>query len=342
MMGRLRNPAAGVLIFLCLPMLLCIACGQKEHRPGSVTLKVVSTSFLLHAPIFIAQEEGYFTQQGLDIEFVKMTSSGQGIPALIQGEVDVIPGAIRFNLLNAMARGAEIRFVADMGYVDPEGCIADALMARPALVEAGELNGPGQLLNRRIATNPSVFTGYFLDKLLNRAGLSLDDIDIENIPHPARPEALERGAVDLVTSSEPWTTRLLQEKQAILWVPYQEVIPDFQHSIIVYGPNLLVKNPEAGNRFMVAYLKAVRQYNEGKTPRNIEILAKHTGLDEELLTDCCWPAIRADGRINCESVLDFQRWAIERGLLDDLVTKEQFWDPHFVEHACGILDISTH
>ena len=98
------------------------------------------------------------------------------------------------------------------------------------------------------------------------------------------------------------------------------------------------ENPDAGRRFMVAYLKAVWQYNQGKTERNLEILAEYTGLDRELLNQACWPTARNDGQINVESILDFQAWAVEKGYLDSLVTEEQFWDPGFVEYANEVLD----
>jgi NitT/TauT family transport system substrate-binding protein len=339
--GRLRSHAKLALIAIGLLWLLYLACGDRRQRAGSETLRVVIAPFLSHAPLFIAQEEGYFAEQGLEVEFVKMISSGQAVPALTQGDVDIIAGALRINLLNAMVRGGEIGFVAGEGHIAPEGCVTHALMARPELAASGELDDPARLKGLRIATNPSVYTGYFLEKLLNTAGLTFADIEVENIPYPARPEALQKGTVDLATSAEPWITRMLQAGQAVVWMPFRDVIPGFQLAVIIYGPTLLEQNPDAGRRFMVAYLKAVQQYNQGKSARNLEILAKHTGLDEELLTSCCWPEIRSDGTINCQSILSFQRWAIAKGLLDRLVPEERFWDPIFIEHARQVLDIQA-
>ena len=210
-------------------------------------------------------------------------------------------------------------------------------MARRALVEAGELDSPGQLRGRRIVTDPTNFEGFYVEKLLNTAGLTLDDIEMVDVPTPARAEALEKGTIDLATASEPWVTRILQAEHAVIWMPIQQVMPDLQLAFIAYGPTLLDENPDAGRRFMVAYLKAVQQYNKGKTERNLEILAEHTGLDQELLKEACWPSFRDDGKINVQSVLDFQAWAVEKGLLDSPATEEQFWDPSFVEYANQVL-----
>jgi len=75
---------------------------------------------------------------------------------------------------------------------------------------------------------------------------------------------------------------------------------------------------------MIAYLKSMRQYNQGKTERNLKILAKYTGLDQELLKICCWPSLRNNGQINIESMIDFQQWALKKGYLDKEIPPNQF------------------
>jgi hypothetical protein len=47
----------------------------------------------------------------------------------------------------------------------------------------------------------------------------------------------------------------------------------------------------------------------------------------------CWPAIRSDGTLNVDSLLDFQQWAINKGLQQTALTREQLWDPSFVTVA---------
>jgi NitT/TauT family transport system substrate-binding protein len=117
----------------------------------------------------------------------------------------------------------------------------------------------------------------------------------------------------------------------------EQEFPDFQLSVVMYGPSVLDKNPDAGRRFMIAYLKAARQWNEGKTERNLAIVSEATGLDETLLRKACWPPLRDDGQINVQSVIDFQAWAVRREYLDNPVPEQQFWDPSFVEHANEVL-----
>lgn len=338
---NLQKHALRGCLLIALLFAACAPPGVEQRQPEPVTLKVVVEPYLSFAPFFIAEEEGYFAEQGLQIEFVRMDRVDKAVPALAQGELDVAGGRIAPSHLNAIARGAHIKVVADKGYISSKGCTYTTMMVRRALIEDGELESPAQLRGRRIATDPGTFSSYYLDTLLNAAGLTLDDVEILDIPVPTRGEALAKGSVDGVSVAEPWVTRIAQAGQGVIWMPAQQVIPNFQWAFVLFCPTLLEEKPEVGRRFMVAYLKAVRQYNQGKTERNLEILAEHTGLDRELLMQACWPPIHDDGQINVESILDFQAWAVGKGYLDGVVTEEQLWDPSFVEYANQVLNTSS-
>jgi NitT/TauT family transport system substrate-binding protein len=313
---------------------------ELDHS-GQLKLKVVILPVLSFAPFFVAAEEGYFTEQGLQIEFVRLNKAAQAIPALAQGQLDVVGGGVSFGILNAMLRGAKIKFVGDKGYFAPTNCAFLTLMARQDLIKSRELENFIQIKGRRMVLDPSNFEGYFIEKLISKVGLTLADIETVDIPDALLPEAMKKGTIDLAVTAEPWLTRILQTESAINWVQSQQVIPGFQFGFLVYGPSLLEKNPNGGKRFMVAYLKAVQQFNQGKTERNLKIIAKHTELDQDFLKKACWPSFRSNGQINISSVLDFQSWGFKKGLLDKTISPDQFWDPGFIEYANKVLNKSN-
>ncbi len=334
-----------ITIFLTLFSLLQVSGSfsseQRMHDP--VRLKVLLLPFLSFAPFFIGEEEKYFASQGLQVEFVKMTSSEAAIPALAQGDLDITGGNLRISSLNAMARDGRIKFVADKGYIALTSCPYYAFIARRILVETGKLKTSAQLKGMRISLSHGMATseGYFIEKLLEGAGLTIRDVEIVNVPAAVQSEAMQKGTIDLAVGGEPWVTRMVHSGHGVLWMPVHQVVPDFQHDAIVYGPNLLNRNPDAGKRFMIAYLKSVRQYNQGKTKRNLEVISKQTGLDEEFLRKTCWPALRDNGQITIESVLRYQTWAMEKGFLNKEIPPNQFWDSRFIEHANSVLSSMT-
>jgi len=66
-------------------------------------------------------------------------------------------------------------------------------------------------------------------------------------------------------------------------------------------------------------------------------VSENSGEDLDVLRKACWPAIRSDGSIDYLGVEPFQNWSIKNGYLEQGVTKEQFYDPSFLEAARELL-----
>ncbi|MFH1278319.1 MAG: ABC transporter substrate-binding protein [Candidatus Eisenbacteria bacterium] len=326
---RLRTPA-----LLLFAILAGAAPVLAEGRP----VKVVIAPFLSFAPILIADEEGFFTGRGLDIEFVKLNMTAEAFPVLAQGKIDVLAGHMAPSPMNLIARGGRVRIVADKGRHDPEGCTYAALMASKELLASGRLNEPGGLRGLRFTTERTDPSFYMIGTVLRRAGLGIEDIRILDVPQVAKRKAFEDGAIDVASASEPWLTIIADGGRAAPWKPNREILPGFQMGVVIFGPTLLDEDPETGVRFMTAYLEGVRRYHEGKTERNVEILARRTGLDPELVRRTCWISVREDGMIDGESIVAYQEWAFEEGLVDRVVPVSEFWEPRFAREAAARLD----
>lgn len=320
-----------------LPALFVLAVILLSVSPLSAQkltkVKVLANVYLGFAPFFIAQEEGFFEEQGLDVEFVRLSTSGQAIPALAHGDVDVVAGVLYAAYFNAIAKGSPIRIVADRGHLDPENCADYAFMIRSDLPYRDPV--PKEVLSilNYSANSPTAFNGALFDKLLTRSGAEPGGIHIISLPTPARFAAFASGSIDIAMINEPFVTKFSEAGVARVLTHAGNVAPGFQQAQLFYGPNLLEKDPETGKSFMTAYLRAVRQYNKGKTPRNIAILAKYTKFEEDLLRRSCWPTIRNDGRISVESITAYQEWFHGKGLIDSVIPPDRFWDPRFVDHA---------
>src|SRR5947209_4874210 len=78
-------------------------------------LSVGLTGNTADAPMFIAQEKGYFREQGLDLNFKIFQSANDAVAPLGAGQLDIGAGAISAGFFNAVARGVDIKLVADKG-----------------------------------------------------------------------------------------------------------------------------------------------------------------------------------------------------------------------------------
>ncbi len=342
--SRRRHLPAGLVLALSVMLASSFqGCRERPDAAGqrAVKLKVVYFPYMSFAPLLIAQEEGYFAEQNIEIEFISLTKSAHGLPSLVQGKLDVLAGTLTAGLLNSIAQGAYVRIVAGKGHVTRGPRPYTAMLVGKQLAEQGALSEPARLRGKRLLGSQDNTAGYFADLALRKLRLGPEDVELSYAPAAARFGAAEQGVMDLAVMAEPWVTRTVEGGYGTTLVSDFEVMPDGQIACVLFGPSLLVENPEAGRRFMVAYLKGVRQYSLGKTERNLALLAKCTRLDPELLSKAHWVPCHEDGSINVQSVVDFQGWAAEKGLVDRIITPQEFWDPSFAEYACEVLDEAT-
>jgi NitT/TauT family transport system substrate-binding protein len=323
-----------LLLFGITVLLLC--CGRGTSKPTRDRVTVAVRPFLSFAPFYLAADEGLFAAQGLTVELVDLDTAGAAA-ALARGDVDAVSYFLSAGLFTLIERGGAVRIVADKGWNDPAACGANGIIARRALIESGALADVAGLRGRPVDFHSGTVAEFVLDRVLARAGLTVADVSHRVVPQAAKLEALRAGGIEFAVLSEPLISQAEEAGIAELWRSASDVMPGLQWAVLVYGESLLQRRPEVGRRFMIAYLQAVSRYRLGKTDRNVAVIASHTDLSGDLLRRACWPTLRGDGRIDIDSILDFQRWAVERGYLDRVLGPEEFWEPRFVESAAAAL-----
>jgi len=174
---------------------------------------------------------------------------------------------------------------------------------------------------------------YWLSKALEPLGLGFDDLEVVDVPMPALVDAFSNGAFDFTGLDEPRLTQLLQSGRAVLWQGTEKIVPDYAQNVIFFGPNLLDERPDVGRRFMNAYRRAIAQYNQGKTPRNLEILTAALRFSSEELEAMCWVSIDGDARVRSEGFAGYQDWALEQGLVDRVLSEDELVDRRFIDPA---------
>jgi NitT/TauT family transport system substrate-binding protein len=298
-----------------------------------IRLKVAFSNFASNSPVYIAQQEGFFEDAGLEVEFVALASSNEMYPALAAGQVDVVPWTLSAALFNAAAEGINIKYVADKGYSSTDGCPADAWMASKQALAAG-LSDLTSLKGISVAATRGSISEYSMDLMLAQGGLKSDDVEYIQInENAAKVEALRSGSVDLVPLGEPWITLALNTDAAELWVRYSDILPNQSLGFISYGPSILNENHEAGVRFMMAYLRGIEQFNQGKTDRNVELVSEFTKISADDLRGACWNSFKPDGIADQAGLLAYQQWLLSKGVLDKELPLEQFWTDEFVLEA---------
>jgi len=329
-----RSPIRwAICVCFVLPLTFC-ATDDHDAEPPSDKVRAIVPPFLSSAPFHIAAEEGFFADENLDVEFVRLARYIDGLPALAQGEVDAGVGQLTVSVLNAMSGGARIRAVAGSGYLAPNGCTFMGIVIRRDMLGDRKLVDSALLRGRRIRMNLVLPEAYWFHKALLPGGLTLEDFEAVNVPPAAMVAGFVQGSYDVVVPTEPRLMRLTQfSDEAVLWRSIGEIDPYYQVSMVYFGPTLLDERPEVGDRFLTALARGMRQYRSGKTERNLDILERATQMSREELTSMCWLPMDGDGRIRADGFAGYQQWAMERGLVDRILAEDEMIDRRFLRAA---------
>ena len=69
-------------------MTICVGCGEKESGLTKVTLNEVAHS-IFYAPQYVAIENGYFEEEGIDLELVTGFGADKTMAAVVAGEAQI-------------------------------------------------------------------------------------------------------------------------------------------------------------------------------------------------------------------------------------------------------------
>jgi NitT/TauT family transport system substrate-binding protein len=321
---------AALTVALAMP-----ACSREGtgDNPGADHVRAVVMPYLTFMPFHIALEEGYFAEQNLDVEFVRLERMQDLMTGLARSEVDVAAGMLTANVMSSIASGVKMRLVGALGHLPPEGCSFSAIAARTEHFESGALEDRERLRNMVFDTDVLLPYGYWLEEVLRPFDLTIDDVEHINLPESAAVAAVQGGSVDVTLVSEPFLSLLTGSGEARIWWQTNAIVPDYQISVMMYGPTILDDRPEVGERFATAMLKAIRRYMEGKTPENLDVVERITGLSSEQVASACWPAARADARIDLVNFHDYQEWSLSKGYINRILTEDELVDHRFIEYA---------
>jgi NitT/TauT family transport system substrate-binding protein len=309
--------------------------------PAPLTVMRVGTlNATADAPFYLAQDRGYLREEGLDLETTAFDSGQQMVAPLGADQLDAGGGAVGPGLYNAILRGINMRIVADRAQ-SVAGARFNCLMARKSLLDSGALRTMADLRGRVFAEPvPANILTYALERGLNQEGVRLDEVQLVTVPWPEMANAFANGVIDAGFPIEPFVTLSAERGVAECWRETADLVPGMEIGVLIYGPTFAEQRTDAARRFMVAYLRAARDYyraffGDGQGRAEIvELMTRITPIKDPALLGRIAPTwLDPNGDVNTASLRDTQRWYVERGDQTAEVDLQRAVDPSFVAFA---------
>ena len=299
------------------------------------------------APFVIAEERGYFAEEGLVPEFTRFDSGARMVAPLAAGQIVAGMGAHSAGLFNALATGVQVKVVASNAVLVP-GRSPSTIVARKSLVDTGFTATPEQLRGKSIAYTASGSTVHVnVGRYLELKGLREDEVNGVELGQPDMNPALANGAVDLANQTEPYVTLGIEQGYLTRIASVADYYPNREVSVVLYGGPFIQDQPEAARRLMVAYLRGVRAYEDAFTKGIdhddiLDILVKRLPVKDGSLYDRMYQNgtlsyANPDGYLATESIAWDQDWMVRNGMVRTPVDIGQVVDNQFIEYALGRL-----
>ncbi|MCX6690408.1 MAG: NrtA/SsuA/CpmA family ABC transporter substrate-binding protein [Methanoregula sp.] len=174
---------------------------QKKYtgQPESITLGISSPDISTLA--FIAQEQGYFTENGLNVTIKQYDTGLSAVNALLKGETDLSTGS-EYVFVGKVFSGEKILITGNIAKFDNEYLIAKK--------DRG-IGNYSDLKGKKIGVAKKTTNDFFLGRFLYLHGIDVNDVQIVDVKPQLMADAIANGTVDAVLVWEPYADAI--EKQ---------------------------------------------------------------------------------------------------------------------------------
>ncbi|MGX1933045.1 ABC transporter substrate-binding protein [Microbacterium resistens] len=242
--------AAALLLAGCSPADSATnnAAAGTPGETTKVTLQIDGSAVPYYAPLYEAVEQGYFEDEGIDVEFTYAEGS-----AILQ---NVAAGNVQFgfpngdSVITAKANGVDI----DVVHTTYQEGIGAILFNK----DTSGISSPADLKGKRIAVTDLGSPNYIqLQAILESAGMTTDDVEVSTIGGGAIVQALQSGEVDAIAFSRIRYYALQGAGFPVGQILSNEYLPSFGN-VLVTSPSYREQNPAVVKGFVAALDKGLQ------------------------------------------------------------------------------------
>ena len=260
----------------------------KSAYAQATPLRVSSIPIFDVAPLFAAQEQGYFAAEALTVSTEQVVGGTVGIPGLVGGDYDIVYSNAPSVVL-ALNRGIDLRLIIEGSPVNNPPPAPVALLKR-----AGDPIKTGKdLEGKKIAVNTLANIQWMIARSwVKSTGGNPDHVSYLEFPIPAQLEAIKANRVDAAIVTDPFLTIGLGQPQdfALLDWAFNRVYAGGPAAYWVAAPQLVQSKTAQVRAFVRAYRKGVAWVNANHgQPALFSLIAGYSKLDPAVLAKITIP-----------------------------------------------------
>jgi NitT/TauT family transport system substrate-binding protein len=188
------------------------AFAQAKPEKSKVTLGVGGKPLLYYLPLTIAEQKGYFKEEGLEVEINDFGGGAKSLQALIGGSVDVVTGAYE-HTIRMQAKGQDVRAITELGRFP-------AIVIAVKKDKADKIKSAADFKGLKIGvTAPGSSTALMAQYAMVKAGLKPSDAAIIGVGSGASGvAAMQKGEIDIISHLDPVIAKLESDGDIVVLI----------------------------------------------------------------------------------------------------------------------------
>jgi NitT/TauT family transport system substrate-binding protein len=234
------------------------AAAQSLEKP-KVSIAVGGKASIYYLPLTIAEQKGYFKDEGLTVEIVDFAGGSQSLRAVVGGSADVVSGAFE-HTINLQASKQYFRAFVLQGR-------APAIAVGIATAKAGAYRSPADLKGMKIGVSaPGSSTNMVANYVLAKGGLKPSDVSFVGVGTASGAlAAMRSGQIDAISNVDPVMT-MLEQKGDVKIIADTRTLKGTQQlfggpmpAASLYAPEeFITKNPRTVQALTNAMVRALK------------------------------------------------------------------------------------
>lgn len=266
------RPFQALILFL-LSIFIITACHGTNvvvEPPVQPALRVAYSPWPGFLPLVLAQEKGFFAAQGVQVEALYSEDTTAQMADLGAEKIDGAALALG-SIVNVNGKNPDIHII----FATDQSVGADAIVADAQIQEVADLKG------QRIGTGLGGFGELFVITMLEKYGLTSEDVRIVQVDGQNVPARLKSKDIQAGQTWEPYVSQSVKAGGRILFS--SQAVPGLIPDVMAFRGAVLRDRPQAVQAFARAWFQAV-DYWEAHPQAASALIAQKTKLPLESIS----------------------------------------------------------
>lgn len=263
------------LFYFVVSLFLLAGCGQGKEAAKSFPEKLMLGILPLEdaLPVLVAEKNGYFFQENLDVELVRFQSAVEQESAIQSGQLDgIVNDLIVATLLKESGQDIKVTSIA-LGSTPEEGKFAVVAAPNSGITKLEDLK------DKKIGIANNTIIEYVTDGLLEDSGIDPSLVNKVSVPKiNLRMEMLFNNQIDAIVVPDPLLTFAEFKGAKIVALDTKR---NLSQSVVIFNKKTIDEKRSAVEAFYRAYAKAVDAINNHPSDYK-QLMIDNVNIPEEI------------------------------------------------------------